>query len=111
MSLSRISLRSVIDASLCRRRERRRRVDASSVKCWNELCSPVNVPVIEADVKGARLMLPFPVAPHEQVRVSFQDEMGQYQTRLARIAWTQPLACGGKFVAGMAFDEELTFAA
>lgn len=67
--------------------------------------------MIEADVKGARLMFPFEVDTNEEVSISFQDDLGLFQTRTARIAWAQPLACGGKFVAGVAFDEELTLAA
>lgn len=111
MNLPRTTLRSVIDASLCRRRQQRRRVNAQYARCWSASQAPVSVSVIEADVKGARLIFPFTVEQHEQVRVSFQDEVGMFQTRVARIAWTQPLACGGKTVAGVAFDEELTLLA
>lgn len=111
MNLPRTTLRSVIDASLCRRRQQRRKVHAQNVRCWSASQAPVCVSVIEADIKGARLVFPFTVQQHENVRVSFQDDMGMYQTRVARIAWTQKLACGGKTVAGVAFDEELTLAA
>ncbi len=56
-------------------------------------------------------MFPFSVFQDEQIQVSFADELGHYQTRLARIAWTQTLECGGKVVAGVAFNEELSIAA
>lgn len=111
MNLPRTTIRSVIDASLCRRRQQRRKVHATNVRCWSASQAPTCVSVIEADVKGARLVFPFPVAQHETVRVALQDDLGQYQTRLARIAWTQKLACGGKIVAGVSFDEELSAAA
>lgn len=109
MNLPRTTLRGVKDASLCRRRQQRRRVHASGVRCWSASHRPVAITVIEADIKGARLMLPFPVAQNEHVRVSFADSLGFYQTRVARIAWTQQVA--NKTVAGVAFDEELTLAA
>lgn len=67
--------------------------------------------VIEADVQGARLIFPFPVQPHEQVRVSVPDELGFFQTRVARVAWTHFLEASGKVVAGVAFDQELVPAA
>jgi hypothetical protein len=67
------------------------------------------VTLIEADSKGARLMLPFSVISNDRIKVSFQDELGYYQTRTARIAWTHSVA--DKTVAGMAFDEDLTLAA
>jgi hypothetical protein len=108
MNLPRTTLRGVIDASLCRRRQQRRKVHAVEVKCWRSSEAPVCVTVIEADVKGARLMFPFAVDQNEHVRVSFQDDLGMYQTRVARIAWAQTLSSGGKVVAGVAFDEELT---
>lgn len=56
-------------------------------------------------------MFPFPVCQDDHVLVSFSDELGHYQTRQARIAWTQTLECGGKIVAGVAFREELSIAA
>jgi hypothetical protein len=111
MNLPRTTLRSVIDASLCRRRQQRRKVHAVNVKCWSAVQAPVCVTVIEADIKGARLMFPFHVCQNEHVKVSFEDDMGLHQTRVARVAWTQVLASGSKVVAGVAFDEELSFAA
>jgi hypothetical protein len=97
------------EAWLCRRRQQRQRIHAVSARCWSSSHAPVCVTVIEADVKGARLMLPFPVSRDDKVRVSFADSLGFYQTRLARIAWSQPLA--NKMVAGVAFDEDLSPAA
>ena len=111
MSLQRATLRTVIDSSLCRRRQQRRKIHARQVRSWKGDIAPTPVTVIEADVKGARLMFPFWVAPNDSVTVSFEDEMGLYQTRVARIAWTQSLPATGKIVAGVAFDVELSAAA
>jgi hypothetical protein len=111
MSLPRLTFKSVKDASLCRRRQERRKIHAVNVKSWSSCQSPVSVTMIEADVKGARLMFPFPVTQHELVKVSFEDSLGLHHTRIARVAWSQPLQSGGKYVAGVAFDEELTLAA
>lgn len=69
------------------------------------------VSVIEADTLGARLMFPYQVRTNELVHVAFKDELGHYQARVARVAWTQPLTATGVIVAGVAFDEELEVAA
>lgn len=111
MSSPRTTLRTAKDASLCRRRQQREKVHAVHVTSWNARQSPVTVTVIEADVKGARLMFPFPVSQNDKVAVSFQDDLGQHQTREARVAWTQKLENSGKTVAGVAFDKELSIAA
>ena len=111
MSLRRASFRSVIDASLCRRRQPRQRWSASVATTWLPGDRPTKVSVIEADIKGARLMFPFHVETNDRVQVAFEDELGFYQARTARIAWTQNLEAAGKIVAGVAFDEELDYAA
>ena len=111
MNRQRTTLKGVIDASLCRRRHQRRKVHAIKVTSWVGQQAPMAVNVIEADVKGARLIFPFHVTQGERVQVSFENELGFFETRTARIAWTQPLNCGGRVVAGLAFDEELSFAA
>lgn len=111
MSLRRTSFRSVMDASLCRRRQHRQRWNASVATTWLPGDRPTKVSVIEADVMGARLMFPFFVQTDDRVQVAFQDDLGFYQTRTARIAWTQSLEAAGKIVAGVAFDKELDCAA
>lgn len=107
MNLNRATLRSTIDNSLCRRRQERQKIHAVRVKTWTPGNAPVCVTMIEGDLKGARLMFPFRVSQNETVKVSFEDEMGFYQTREARIAWIQEVSSGYKFVAGVAFNEEL----
>lgn len=111
MNLRRTSFRSVIDASLCRRRQPRQRWQASTVTTWLPGERPTVVSVIEADVRGARLMFPFYVETNDRVHVAFKDELGYYQARVARVAWTQNLGPSGTLVAGVAFDEELSLAA
>lgn len=106
MNLPRVTLRSTIDASLCRRRQQRERIRTATVTCWSAGHAPAEAAVIEADVKGARLMLPFTIDSNDRLRVAFRDEMGLYQTRVARVAWAQCLSTG-KTVAGVAFDEDL----
>ena len=111
MSLQRTPFRSVMDASLCRRRQARQRWNATTATTWLPGERPTNVSVIEADVRGARLMFPYYVETNDQVHVAFKDELGYYQVRMARIAWTQNLGSSANIVAGVAFDEELVSAA
>ena len=111
MSLRRASFRSVIDASLCRRRQPRQRWFANVATTWLPGDRPTKVSVIEADVRGARLMLPFHVQTDDRVQIAFEDDLGLFQTRTARIAWTQSLEAAGKIVVGVAFDRELDCAA
>ncbi|HIB64666.1 MAG TPA: hypothetical protein EYO33_06050 [Phycisphaerales bacterium] len=67
-------------------------------------------PVIEADRYGARLMLPWNVQAGETIIVSIADQVGQYHTQKARVAWTEKLRLGGKVICGVEFAEELQLA-
>ena len=100
-----------MDASLCRRRQARQRWHASMATTWLPGERPTVVSVIEADVRGARLMFPFEVRANDHVHVAFKDELGYYQVRIARVAWAQTLGSSPTVVAGVAFDEELQVAA
>ena len=93
-------------SDICRRDGIREKHVPASVTCWSVYDSPTKVAAIEADSKGARLMLPWPVAPGEQICVSIADELGQYQTVPARVVWTQELPTTGRVVAGVAFLAE-----
>lgn len=90
-------------SDICRRDGLREKLHPTSITCWSEYDSPTKVAAIEADSKGARLMLPWPVAPGEEITVSLADELGLYQTHTARVVWTQPLPITGRVVAGVAF--------
>ncbi len=89
-------------SDICRREGVREKHIPTAVTCWSEYDSPTKVAAIEADSKGARLMLPWPVAPGEQITVSIADELGHYQTHTAKIVWTQALQSTGRVVAGVA---------
>lgn len=96
--------------SACRRFDSRHKVSPASITCWSEADAPRQVPAIEADLKGARLMLPWDVQPGESISVAVGDELGLYSTRRARIVWTQRLEVTGRVVAGVAFESELSIA-
>lgn len=106
----RTTLKNARDAFRCRRRVSRTPVHPTSVTCWREAKEPTRVTAIETDVAGARLLLPWQVERGDEVVVSFDNGLGVYETRKARIAWSQPLDRSGRFVAGMSFDEELPLA-
>ncbi len=93
-------------SDICRRDGTREKLCPASVTCWSEYDAPTKVAAIEADSKGARLMLPWPVAPGEQITVSLADELGLYQTHIARVVWTQSLQTTGRVVAGVAFHDQ-----
>lgn len=101
------SRRKLEKVSACRRQQGRAKVETSNITCWSDSDSPLRVPAIEADVKGARLMLPWDVQPGEHISVSVGNSVGLYHTRNARIVWTQKLEVTGRVVAGVAFDYEL----
>ncbi len=90
----------------CRRVTRRQKLRPTSVTCWSIYDAPAKAAVIEADVKGARVMLPWNVMPGETISISLGNEVGLFQTRTAQVVWTQPLEVTGKVVAGIAFDYE-----
>ncbi len=94
----------------CRRQATRAKLTPSAVTCWNATRDPRTVTVVEADVHGARLLLPFSVRTGETVRVSFTDSLGQHQTRAARVAWTHLLESTAHTMVGLAFSEKMQVA-
>lgn len=88
----------------------RQRIQPRSITCWSPVDAPARVAAIEADNKGARLMLPWAVQAGETIAVAVGDDLGQFQTRMARVVWTQTLELTGKVVAGVAFEQELALA-
>lgn len=96
-------------SALCRRRQGRQQVSSRTAWAWYKQAAPVPVTVIEADICGARLLFALPVQRHQLIQVSFCDELGFFQTREARVAWTETF--GGKTIAGVAFHGCLTVAA
>lgn len=101
---------SALRSTTCRREMRREKLRPASVTCWSSFDAPAKAAAIEADSKGARLMLPWQVAPGETITVSLTDEVGHHQTQRARVVWIQPLELTGKVVAGLAFEDELPIA-
>lgn len=93
-------------SDICRRDGAREKLHPTSITCWSEYDAPTKVAAIEADCKGARLMLPWPVTPGEEIIVSLADELGLYQTHTARVVWTQSLQVTGRVVAGVAFSSQ-----
>ncbi len=97
-------------STTCRRDGLRSKLRPASVTCWSPYDRPARVAAIEADTKGARLMLPWPVSAGETIVVSLGNEVGMFVTRNARVVWTQPLEVTGKVVAGVAFDQDADLA-
>lgn len=97
-------------ASACRRLRVRHKITPSHVKAWSEVDNVRSVAAIEADNWGARLMLPWNVQTGESIVVSVANEVGLYQTQVARIAWTQKLELTGRVIAGVEFQDELKVA-
>ena len=93
-------------SDICRREGVREKLVPVSITCWSNHDVPTKVAAIEADSKGARLMLPWAVSPGESITVCLADELGQYQTHTARVVWTQSLQVTGRVVAGVAFCSE-----
>jgi hypothetical protein len=93
-------------SATCRREGSREKFRPASITAWSAYDAPVRVAAIEADCKGARLMLPWPVQTGERICVSLGNEVGLFETRNARVVWTQTLQVTGKVVAGVAFDSE-----
>ncbi len=93
-------------SDICRRDGAREKLVPVSITCWSQFDAPTKVAAIEADTKGARLMLPWSVSPGESITVCLADELGQYQTHVARVVWTQSLQVTGRVVAGVAFCSE-----
>ena len=96
--------------SACRRSQRRTKFSPSHVTCWSEVDKVQTVSAIEADTHGARLMLPWNVQTGENLVVSLANEVGYYQTQVARVAWTERLELTGRVIVGVEFHEELKVA-
>lgn len=97
-------------SNTCRRDRQREKLRPISVTCWSPFDAPARAAAIEADSKGARLMMPWHVSPGETVTVALGDEVGHYRTQRARVVWTQTLELTGKVVAGLAFEDDLPIA-
>lgn len=91
-------------SATCRREGLREKVRPASITCWSAYDAPARAAAIEADSKGARLMLPWHVNTGETISVAMGNEVGLFETRKARVVWTQTLEVTGKVVAGVAFD-------
>ena len=91
----------------CRREETREKWSTGEVTFWSKRSSrPSRVSAIEADARGARLLLPSEVTVGDFIHVCFADEVGQYQSFEARVVWTHGLAVSGKQIAGVMFLDE-----
>lgn len=91
----------------CRRTSPRHRLRPTRVTCWSTYAQPRSVALVEADSRGARLILPFKVRVGEFIRACFSDELGLHQTRCARVAWIHRLESAGRVMVGLAFEQEL----
>lgn len=96
--------------SACRRNSNRIKIQPSHVTAWSACDKVQSVPAIEADTHGARLMLPWNVQTGESIVVSVANEVGLYQTQMARVAWTEKFDYSGRVIAGLEFEEELKIA-
>jgi hypothetical protein len=87
----------------CRRRTHRRKIEPVSATCWAKTKTPSKATVIEADTKGARIILPWSAKRGDALKVSYANRLGLYRTEKARIAWTQTLE-SGKTIAGIYYE-------
>ena len=94
----------------CRRRANRRRINPVSATCWTDAKSPSPATVIEADTKGARIVLPWKVTKGDTIAVSYGNHLGLYRTEKAKIAWTQQLDTG-KTIVGLYYESACANAA
>lgn len=106
VATTKISL-DIPSAPYCRRQKSRVRLAPSRVTCWGAYVQPRAATVVEADLRGARLVISFEAKVGETVRVCFADELGMHQTRQARVAWTHRLESANRLMVGLAFDEEM----
>lgn len=95
-------------ALYCRREQKRVRIAPCQVRCWSATSQPRTTTVIEADTRGARLLLNFSVRVGEIVRVSFSDSLGLHQTRSARVAWTHRFEAANRVMVGLCFQEDMS---
>lgn len=96
--------------SYCRRQCQRAKLYPASVTCWSANREPGVARVVEADIHGARLLLPFKARNGETIRVTFTDSLGLHQTRAARVAWTHTLESANRTMVGLAFSEQMQVA-
>lgn len=94
--------------AFCRRLQCRSRLSPSRVLCWTRRRSPQPAGVIELDVRGARLVLPFRVRVGQPITVSLADELGFHQTCSATVVWVDSLERAGRTMVGVAFSQELS---
>jgi hypothetical protein len=97
-------------ALYCRRNKVRAKLAPTRVTCWSAISNPRAATVVEADVRGARLVIPFAAKVGEIVHVCFGDHLGMHQTRRARVAWTHRLESANRLMVGLAFEEEMVAA-
>lgn len=90
----------------CRRILKRNKIGIApeTAYCWTGSDSRKRAVVIEADRKGARLVLPWPVAADEEICVSFGNALGLFRTEKARVAWARPLENSGHSVVGLYYE-------
>lgn len=88
----------------CRRKTDRRRIHPKSATCWSEGKRPHEAVIIEADTKGARLVIPWPIDSGQSLKVSYGNRLGLYRTEEARIAWAQPLGTTGQTIVGLYYE-------
>lgn len=96
--------------SACRRDHDRVKINPSHITAWSECDRVQTISAIEADTHGARLMLPWNVQAGEQLVISVANEVGLYQTQVARVCWTHRLEITGRVIAGVQFQEQLKVA-
>lgn len=95
----------------CRRQADRRKINPASATCWSASTTPEKAVVIEADTKGARLILPWKAVRGQSISVSYGNEMGLYRTERAKIAWTQELGSSGRTIVGLYYESRHSNAA
>lgn len=88
----------------CRRQADRVKVRPSQAFCRRVDGPSRQVSIVEVDTRGARLVLPFRVMTDEVISVTFTDSLGRYQTRRARVAWTESLGFAGQVMIGLCFE-------
>ena len=66
--------------------------------------------MIEADTKGARVVLPWKVSKGDTIAVSYGNRLGLYRTEKAKIAWAQQLDTG-KTIVGLYYESACVNAA
>ncbi len=94
-------------AMFCRRRKARAKLAPCQVTYWSAYTEPRTATVVEADIRGARLVIAFNTKVGDTVCVCFADDLGMHQTRRARVAWTHRLESANRLMVGLAFEEDM----